>query len=158
MTVKNKYPLPLISELMSQLCGARYFTKLDVRWGFNNVRIKPGDEWKAAFRTNRGLFKPLVMFFGMTNSPATFQTMMNDIFQNLIAEGIVVVYLDDILIFTKTEEEHVQAVQWVLQVLKENKLFLQLEKCEFYKQWIEYLGLVISENKVSMDPVKVAGV
>jgi len=98
------------------------------------------------------------MFFGMTNSPATFQTMMNDIFQNLIAEGIVVVYLDDILIFTKTEEKHVQAVRRVLQVLKENKLFLRPEKCEFYKQWIEYLGLVISENKVSMDPVKVAGV
>jgi len=110
MTVKNKYPLLLISELMSQLRGARYFTKLDVCWGFNNVRIKPGDEWKAAFRTNRGLFEPLVMFFGMTNSPATFQTMMNNIFQNLIAEGIVVVYLDDILIFTKTEEEHTQAV------------------------------------------------
>jgi len=110
MTVKNKYPLPLNSELVSQLRGARYFTKLDVRWGFNNVRIKPGDEWKAAFRTNRGLFEPLVMFFGMTNSPATFQTMMNDIFWNLIAEGIVVVYLDDILIFTKTEEKYVQAV------------------------------------------------
>jgi len=72
MIVKNKYPLPLISELVSQLRGARYFTKLDVHWGFNNVRIKPGDKWKAAFRTNRGLFKPLVMFFGMTNSPATF--------------------------------------------------------------------------------------
>ena len=84
--------------------------------------------------------------------------MMNDIFRNLIAEGIVVVYLDDILIFTKTEEEHVQAVRQVLQVLKENKLFLRPEKCEFYKQWIEYLGLVISENEVSMDPVKVAGV
>jgi len=110
MTVKNKYPLPLNSELVSQLRGARYFTKLDVRWGFNNVCIKPGDEWKAAFRTNRGLFEPLVMFFGMTNSPATFQTMMNDIFRNLIAEGIVVVYLDDILIFTKTEEKYVQAV------------------------------------------------
>jgi len=110
MTVKNKYPLLLISELMSQLCGARYFTKLDVRWGFNNVRIKPGDEWKAAFQTNRGLFKPLVIFFRMTNSLATFQTMMNDIFRNLIVEGIVVVYLDDILIFTKTEEEHAQAV------------------------------------------------
>ena len=110
MTVKNKYPLPLISELVSQLCRARYFTKLDVRWDFNNVRIKPGDEWKTAFRTNRGLFEPLVMFFEMTNSPAIFQTMMNDIFWNLIAEGIVVVYLDDILIFTKTEEEHAQAV------------------------------------------------
>jgi len=158
MMVKNKYPLPLISELVSQLCGARYFTKLDVHWGFNNICIKPRDEWKAAFQTNRGLFESLVMFFGMTNSPATFQTMMNDIFRNLIVEGIVVVYLDDILIFTKTEEEHAQAVRWVLQVLKENKLFLHLEKCEFYKQRIEYLGLVISENKVFMDPVKVAGV
>jgi len=110
MMVKNKYPFPLISELVSQLHRARYFTKLDVHWGFNNVRIKPGDEWKTAFRTNRGLFKPLVMFFGITNSLATFQTMMDDIFWNLIAEGIVVVYLDDILIFIKTEEEHAQAV------------------------------------------------
>jgi len=98
------------------------------------------------------------MFFGMTNSPATFQTMMNNIFQNLIAEGIVVVYLDDILIFSKMKEEHEQAVRQVLQVLKENKLFLRPEKCEFCKQRIEYLGLVISENEVSMDPVKVAGV
>jgi len=106
VTVKNRYPLPLISELVTQLRRAKYFTKLNVRWGFNNVRIKPGDEWKAAFCTNRGLFEPLVMFFGMTNSPATFQTMMNDIFRTLIAEGIVVVYLDDILIFTRTEEEH----------------------------------------------------
>jgi len=114
ITVKNKYSFPLISELVSQLHGARYFTKLDVRWGFNNVRIKPGDEWKAAFQTNRGLFEPLVMFFGMTNSLATFQTMMNDIFWNLIAEGIVVVYLDDILIFTKTKEEHEQVVRRVL--------------------------------------------
>jgi len=84
--------------------------------------------------------------------------MINNIFQNLIAEGIVVVYLDNILIFTKTKKEHAQAVQQVLQILKENKLFLRLEKCKFYKQQIEYLGLVISENKVSMDPVKVAGV
>ena len=98
------------------------------------------------------------MFFRMTNSLATFQTMMNDIFWNLIAEGIVVVYLDDILIFTKTEEEHMQVVRQVLQVLKENKLFLCPEKYKFYKQRIEYLGLVISENKVFIDPVKVTGV
>jgi len=111
MMVKNKYPLPLISKLVSQLCEARYFTKLNVYWGFNNVHIKPGDEWKAAFWTNRGLFEPLVMFFGMTNSLATFQTMINDIFQNLIAEGIMVVYLDDILIFTRTEEEHAKAIK-----------------------------------------------
>jgi len=158
VTIKNRYPLPLISELVSQLCRAKYFTKLDVRWRFNNMCIKPGDEWKVAFRTNRGLFEPLVMFFGMTNSPATFQTMMNDIFRTLIAKGIVVVYLDDILIFTRTEEEHKRAVQRVLEVLAEHKLFLCLEKCEFHRKEIEYLGLVISENKVAMDPVKVAGV
>jgi len=158
MMVKNKYPLPLISELVSQLRGARYFTKLDVRWGFNNVRIKPGDEWKAVFQTNRGLFEPLVMFFGMTNSPATFQTMMNDIFQDLIAEGIMVVYLDDILIFTGMKEEHAKAIRQMLQVLQEHKLFLHPEKCEFCKERIEYLGLVISENEVSMDPIKVVGV
>jgi len=158
VTVKNKYPLPLISELVSQLCRAQYFTKLDVRWGFNNIRIKPGNEWKAAFRTNRGLFEPLVMFFGMTNSPATFQTMMNDMFRTIIAEGIVVVYLDDILIFMKTEEEHEQAVRRFLEILAEHKLFFRLEKCEFHRKQIEYLGLVILENKVAMDPVKVAGV
>jgi len=106
ITIKNRYPLLLISELVSQLRRAQYFTKLDVHWGFNNVCIKPRDEWKAAFRTNHSLFEPLVMFFGMTNSPATFQTMMNDVFRTVIAEGVVVVYLDDILIFTKTEEEH----------------------------------------------------
>jgi len=158
MMVKNKYPLPLISELISQLRGARYLTKLDIHWGFNNVRIKPGDEWKTAFRTNRGLFKPLVMFFGMTNSLAIFQTMINDIFRDLIAEGIIVVYLDNILIFTRTEEEHIKAIRRVLQVLQEHKLFLYLEKCEFCKERIEYLGLVILENEVSMDPVKVTGV
>jgi len=132
VTIKNKYPLPLIPELVSQLHGARYFTKLDVRWDFNNVHIKPGDEWKAAFHTNQGLFEPFVMFFGMTNSPTTFQTMMNDVFRTIIVEGIVVVYLDNILIFTKMEEEHKQAVQRVLEILAEHKLFLCLEKCEFH--------------------------
>jgi len=102
MTVKNKYPLPLVSELVNQLRGAKYFTKLDIRWGFNNVRIEEGDEWKAASRTNRGLFEPLVMFFGLINSPATFQTMMNDIFMDMISEGVVVVYLDDISSSLKT--------------------------------------------------------
>ena len=87
MTVKNKYLLLLISELVNQLRGAKYFTKLDVRWGFNNVWIQEGDEWKAAFRTNRGLFKLLVMFFGLTNSPATFQTMMNDMFTDRAWHG-----------------------------------------------------------------------
>jgi len=110
VTVKNRYPLLLISELVSQLRRAKYFTKLNVCWGSNNIRIKPGDEWKAAFYTNHSLFEPLMMFFGMTNSPATFQTMMNKVFRTVIAKGIIIVYLDDILIFMKIEEEHERAV------------------------------------------------
>jgi hypothetical protein len=158
ITIKNKYPLPLISELIEKLCGAKYFTKLDVRWGFNNVRMKPGDEWKAAFRTNRGLFEPLVMFFGLTNSPATFQTMMNDIFRDLIAEGVVVVYLYDILIFTETVKQHREVTRRVLKLLEENQLFLKPDKCEFEKTKVEYLGVIISHNSVEMDPIKIAGV
>ena len=131
---------------------------IDIQWGFNNIRIKPRDEWKAAFHTNHGLFEPLVMFFRMTNSPAIFQTMMNDIFRTLIAEQIMVVYLDDILIFTEIEEEHKQVVWRVLEVLAEHKLFFYPKKCEFHRRQIDYLGLVISENKVEMDPVKVTGV
>jgi len=158
MTVKNKYPLPLIPELIAKLRGAKYFTKLDVRWGFNNVWIKEGEEWKAAFQTNRGLYEPLVMFFGLTNSPATFQTMMDDIFEDLISEGVVVVYLNDILIFTETLEEHRKITRRVLELLEKHKLYLRPNKCEFKKTMIEYLGVIISHNSVAMDLVKIAGV
>ncbi|SJL16559.1 uncharacterized protein ARMOST_20085 [Armillaria ostoyae] len=158
MTIKNRYPLPLISELINKLQGAKYFTKLDVRWGYNNVRIKEGDEHKAAFRTNRGLFEPTVMFFGLTNSPATFQWMMNDIFKDLISEGKVTIYLDDILIFTKDLDEHRRIVRRVLQKLRENKLFLKAEKCEFEVLETEYLGVIISKGQIRMDPVKLAGI
>jgi hypothetical protein len=158
MTVKNKYPLLLIPELIAKLRGAKYFTKLDVRWGFNNVRIKEGDEWKAAFRRNHGLFEPLVMFFGLTNSPATFQTMMDEIFEGLISEGVVVVYLDDILIFTETLEEHRAITRRVMEILERHKLYLRPDKCKFKKTTVKYLGVIISHNSVAMDPVKVAGI
>ncbi|KAF8628789.1 hypothetical protein AX17_005916 [Amanita inopinata Kibby_2008] len=143
MMVKNRYPIPLISDLINQLHGTQYFTKLDVCWGYNNGRIREGDEWKVAFRTNRGLFEPLVMFFGLTNSPATFQTMMNDIFRDLISEGM-------------TLEEHRKITQLVLQQLRKHKLYLKPEKCEFERTRIEYLGLIILEGKMEMDPVKIA--
>ena len=91
-TVKNAYPLPLISELLDKLKGAKHFTKLDVRWGYNNIRIRDGDQWKVAFKTNKGLFKPTVMFFGMCNSPATFQSMMDAIFSDMINESIVIIH------------------------------------------------------------------
>jgi hypothetical protein len=157
-TVKNRYPLPLISDVIGRLRGARYFTKFDVRWGYHNVRIKEGDEWKAAFSTNTGLFEPLVMLFGLTNSPATFQALMNSIFSDLVAEGKVVVYLDDILIFSESLEEHRLVVQEVLRRLSRYDLYLRPEKCEFEKEEIEYLGLIIGGGQVKMDPAKVAAV
>jgi hypothetical protein len=107
---------------------------------------------------NRGLFEPLVIYFGLTNSPATFQTMMNKIFQDLITKGVVSVYLDDILIFTNSLEEHHRITCLILDRMREHKLYLQPEKCEFEKTKIEYLGVIISHNKVEMDPVKITGV
>jgi hypothetical protein len=158
ITRKNRYPLPLINNLIHRLKDTRYFTKLDVCWGYNNVHIREGDEWNAAFHTNRGLFEPLVMYFGLTNSLATFQTMMNKIFQDLITKGVVSVYLDDILIFTNSQEEHRQITCLVLDRMCEHKLYLRPEKCEFEKVRIEYLSIIISHNKVEMDPVKISGV
>jgi Reverse transcriptase (RNA-dependent DNA polymerase) len=116
-TVKNSYPLPLISEIMDKLKGAKYFTKLDMRWGYNNVRIRKGDKWKLAFKTNKGLFEPTVMFFRMCNSPATFQAMMDDIFMTMIDNRLVIVYMDDILIFADTKEELEQITKLVLENL-----------------------------------------
>lgn len=144
--------------MINLLKDAVYFTKFDVRWGFNNIRIKEGDEWKAAFLTNRGLYEPLVMFFGLTNSPATFQSMMYQLLKHLILAGKVMVYMDDILIFSKTLEEHRETVREVLQILRENNLYLKAEKCDFEKTKIEYLGMIIWKGHVQMDPVKVQGV
>jgi hypothetical protein len=156
-TIKNAYPLPLVTDLMDKLKGAKYFTKLDVRWGYNNIRIREGDEWKAAFKTKFGLYEPTVMFFRLCNSPATFQSMMNSIFKDQITRNFVIIYMDDILIFAKTKEELEQYTKEVLQVLKDNDLYLKPEKCEFYKEQINYLGFVISHDKIAMDPSKVAG-
>ena len=113
-TIKNAYPLPLISELLDKLKGARRFTKLDVRWGYNNVRIRDGDQWKAAFKTNKGLFEPTVMFFGMCNSPATFQAMMDNIFADLIDGNIVIIYMDDVFIFARDEKTLTENTKKVL--------------------------------------------
>jgi hypothetical protein len=143
---------------VDKLKMAKYFTKFDVRKGYNNVRIRDGDQWKAAFKCSKGLFKPMVMFFGLCNLPATFQTMMNTIFCDLIDKGVVIVYLDNILIFTDSMEEHRKIVEEVLHILKEHDLYLKPEKCEFEKEQIEYLGLIIRHSHTEMDPVKVAGI
>jgi len=108
LTIKNRYPLPLIPKIIDKVQNTQLFTKLDVRWGYNNVQIREGDEWKAAFKTNQGLYEPSVMFFGLTNSPSTFQTMMDTIFRDLILTNEVIVYMDDILIATIHDLMHHQ--------------------------------------------------
>src|SRR5882724_9996650 len=120
MTVKNAYPLPLIPDILNKVskAKAKYFTKLDIHWGYNNMHIKEGDEWKATFQMNWGLFEPLEMFFSLTNSPATFQMMMNNLFKEIIDKGVVTIYLDDILIFSSwMKEQHHEIVVWVLNIL-----------------------------------------
>ena len=157
-TIKNSYPLSLISEIMDKLKGTKYFTKLDIHWGYNNMQIRKGDESKAAFKTNKGLFELTVMFFGMCNSPAMFQSMMDNIFIIMIEGKLVIVYMDDILIFAGTKEELTQITKMVLKKLKENDLFLKAKECESYKTKNEYLGMIIKEGKISMDPVKLGGI
>ena len=138
--IKNSYPLPLISDLVDQLKGAKYFTKLDVQWGYNNIRIKDGDQRKAAFKTSQGLFEPTVMFFGMCNSPATYQAMMDNVFWDMKAEGWIIIYMDDIFIFTKELKWNIEYMKQTIQQLQENNLYLR-PKCTFWMTKVEYLGL-----------------
>ena len=135
-----------------KLKGAQQFTTLDVQWGYNNVRIRDGDQWKAAFKTNRGLFEPTVMFFGMCNSPVTFQAMMDNIFRGMINNCIVIIYMDDIFLFAPDRKMLMENTKKVLTCLQDNDLFLKLTKCEFNQTKVEYLGLVIKEGRISMDP------
>ena len=157
-TVKNTYPLPLISKIMDKIKGAKFFTKFDIRWGYNNIWIRKEDQWKATFKTNQGLFKPTVMFFRMCNSPATFQAIMDHTFINMIEGNLVIIYMDNILIFTKTQEELERITKMVLQQLQDNDLCLKPKKCKFDKTIIEYLGLIVKEGQLSMDPVKLKGI
>src|SRR5258708_11896156 len=122
------------------------------------MQIKEGDEWKAAFRTNQGLFEPTIMFFRLCNSPATFQTMMNDILQDFIHNGEAICHMDDILVYSHTLSNHQQIVHQVLTTLRKRRLFLKPEKCKFEQKEVKYLGLVISKDHVAMDPTKVHGV
>ena len=158
ITIKNRYPLPLAADIINQLTKVQYFTKFDVQWGYHNIHIREGDEWKGAIVTNRGLYEPKVMYFRMTNSPVTFQALMNSVFANLIARGKVAVYMDDVLIYSKHLKEHHQVVREVLKRLEHYDLNLKPEKCKFEKDSMEYLGMIIRPGEVQMDPGKVAAV
>ena len=154
ITVKNRYALPLIPELLDRLEGAKYFSKLDLRGAYNLVRIKKGEEWKTAFRTRYGHYEYQVMPFGLTNAPATFQALLNDVLRPFL-DIFVVVYLDDILIFSKTREAHTTHLRQVLTALRLHNLFVKLEKCSFYQAAVAFLGYIISDRGTSVDPDKV---
>jgi len=155
--VKNNYLLPLITDLVDSMGNKKLFTKIDLRWGYNNVCIKEGDEWKAAFTTHVGSFEPVVMFFGMMNSPATFQGIINEIIRDLINEEKVVVFVDDVLVGTDGEERH-KIVAEVLKWLEENDLYVKPEKCSWKTSKVNFLGVVMGQGKIEMEEEKVKGV
>ena len=151
---KDRYPLPLISDLLDSLCKACIYTKIDLRHAYHLVHIAEGDKWKTAFRTRYGAFKWSVMLFGLTNTPTAFQRFMNDVFSNLL-DVCIVVYLDDILIYSDNITQHRKHVKEVLKRLQKAGLYAKTEKCEFHLNSIEYLGYVLSPYGLTMSDAKV---
>lgn len=154
MTVKNRYALPLISEILDRVAGAKYFSKIDIKEAYYRIRIKEGDEWKTAFRTRYGHYEYLVLPFGLTNAPATFQSYIHQALRGLL-DDFCIAYLDDILIFSKDRESHTKHLEQVLERLRDAELYAKPSKCSFYKDQVEFLGFVISEKGVEMDPERV---
>uniref|UniRef100_A0A8C6P7M8 Gypsy retrotransposon integrase-like protein 1 n=3 Tax=Nothobranchius furzeri TaxID=105023 RepID=A0A8C6P7M8_NOTFU len=157
ITVKNKYPLPLLTSTFEPIQDATIFSRLDLRNAYHLVRIRQGDEWKTAFKTPLGHFEYLVMPFGLTNAPAVFQSLVNSVLGDMLNK-YVTVYLDDILIFSKTLEQHVLHVRSVLQRLLENRLYVKAEKCVFHVSTVKFLGFVIESGRLRADPEKVQAV
>ena len=162
-TIKNKYPLPLIPELIAKVKMANIFSKFDIRWGYNNVQIKEGDEHKAAFKTKYRLYKPGVMFFGLTNSLATFQAMMDHLLQPWAdkweQEGVMGSwYMGNVLVTSRNKKAHQKATHELLEIFALNDLYLKPEKCVWEQPSIDYLGLILEEGVTRMDPTKVAGI
>jgi hypothetical protein len=157
LTVKNKYPLPRIDDLLDQLRGAKVFSKIDLRSGYHQFRIKPKDIPKIAFRTRYRHYEYLVVSFGLTNAPAIFMDYMNRIFRPYI-DKFVVVFIDDILIYSKTAEEHGEHLRLVVGILREKQLYAKLDKCDFWLEEVQFLGHVINKDGVAANPSKVEAV
>ncbi|KAL0539868.1 hypothetical protein IC582_024089 [Cucumis melo] len=157
VTVKNRYPLPRINDLFDQLQGATVFSKIDLRSGYHQLRIKDGDVPKTAFRSRYGHYEFIVMSFGLTNAPAVFMDLMNRVFREFL-DTFVIVFIDDILIYSKTEAEHEEHLRIVLQTLRDNKLYEKFSKCEFWLKQVSFLGHVVSKAGVSVDPAKIEAV
>ena len=150
---KDRYPLPLITDLLDRASKARIYTALDLQDVYNLIWIHPGDEWKTTFRTRYGSYESLVMEYGLCNAPSTFQRFMNEIFADLLDTGVVI-YIDDILIYTNDRDTHRKLVSEVLRRLQANGLYCNLDKCFFYKDTVDYLGFLLSPTGLTMDPKK----
>ena len=157
-TIKNNYLLPLISDIIENIGTKNVFTKMDLRWGYNNVRIKKGDEWKAAFMTPEGSFKPIVMFFGLINSPATFQAMMNELLRNLMNTEKVVAFIDNVILGTEDEERYDEMVREVIRRLEENDLYIKPKKYKWKVREVGFLEVVIGLERIKMEEEKVKDV
>jgi hypothetical protein len=154
VTIKNKFPLPRIEDLFDQIKGASVFSKIDLRSGYHQLKIQESDNPKTAFRSQYGLYEYTVMSFELTNAPAYFMYLMNKVFMEYL-DKFVVVFIDEILVFSKTEEEHEKHLRLVLEKLRSNKLYAKFSKCEFWLTKVAFLGHVISARGVSVDPGKV---
>ncbi|GJP77657.1 hypothetical protein CLOP_g8017 [Closterium sp. NIES-67] len=155
VTIKSRYPIPRADELIDQLRGAKFFSKIDLRGGYHQIRVNEADCYKTAFRTRYGSYEYTVMPFGLTNAPSTFQLTMNEFFRPLL-DKCVIVYLDDILIYSTTREAHLRDLEAVFALLQQHRLITKGSKCEFQKQELEFLGHVISIDGVKIDPKKIA--
>jgi hypothetical protein len=155
ITVKNKYPLPIVHELLDELARAKWFTKLDFRAGYHQIRVAKADEMKTTFKTHSGLYEFKVMPFGLTNAPASFQSIMNKVFEQLL-RMCVLVFMDDILIYSSSIEEHDLHLKQVFQILQEHQFFVKFSKCVFAQQELEYLCHLITAAGVATEPSKIA--
>ncbi|GKF28872.1 putative reverse transcriptase domain-containing protein, partial [Tanacetum coccineum] len=157
ITVRNKYPLPRIDDLFGQLQGAKFFSKIDLRSGYHQLHVKEQDFSKIAFRTGYGHYEFFVMSFGLTNAPAIFMDLMNRVFHEYL-DRFVIMFIDDILVYSETKEEHEDYLCIVLEILRQKKLYAKFSKCDFWLGQVAFLGHIVSVDGITMDHVKVEAI